>query len=283
MLATRLAVISYPARPHALSLFSFNQGEKWIERFSVLSEEHLSFSKLHIPRGRDLSDGAAAVNTTVVHKWVMQTNAAEMSSARLREVFERFDADKSGTLDVDECSHAMVELNMFTTQQDVVRLFNHLDQDGSGGLDPEEFDVLAQHIALANTIVDRIPLSEVLKIEVQIAPRMGGLASKDHEASFVARTPSKRSNEPHAKGAPAASDHAPSPSSLSERSKYFRDMASWMLLSLGLGSERDAALSPVIPAYDAHTHEVRSSYGMFSLVTHKAEAVVNAHSARVTE
>ena len=56
-----------------------------------------------------------------------------------------------------------------------------------------------------------------------------------------------------------------------------------MLLSLGLGSERDAALSPVIPAYDAHTHEVRSYYGMFSLVTHKAEAVVNAHSARVTE
>ena len=105
-----------PARLHAASCFSlvsFNQGEKWIQRFSVLSADHLSFSKLHIPRGRDLSDGAAAaINTTVVHKWVMQTNAAEMSSARLREVFERFDADKNGTLDVEECGNAMVELNM---------------------------------------------------------------------------------------------------------------------------------------------------------------------------
>jgi hypothetical protein len=52
-------------------------------------------------------------------------------------------------------------MDLFTNASDFENIFTHLDVDGSGDLDWEEFKALTQHNASCSNIVDFIPLGEM--------------------------------------------------------------------------------------------------------------------------
>ena len=58
------------------------------------------------------------------------------SSAALFTLFQDFDVDNSGLLDLREFSAAIRQLNLHLSQEDMGALFRFFDKDGSGRLPP---------------------------------------------------------------------------------------------------------------------------------------------------
>ena len=145
--------------------FLTSKGVKWISRFAVLSDEHLLFAKQHvasISKCPDISQSEAHL----VETWAHHATAREgLSAAKLQEMFEKFDFDRNGSLDLDEAKEALLQLNLITSEKEVATIFHLLDTDHSGALDVHEFMHLTRHVESCNTIVDFIPLNEIYAIE----------------------------------------------------------------------------------------------------------------------
>ena len=62
--------------------------------------------------------------------------------ARLKEVFDHFDADKSGSIDVDELMNVFESMDHEVTREFVQEMVAQVDEDGSGEIEFEEFLML---------------------------------------------------------------------------------------------------------------------------------------------
>ena len=132
-------------------------GVKFQKRVATMTEERLCFSKVVHPQQ------ASIVKMT-------ESKALPASVLELQKVFHRHDADGNGTLDVEEATECLIELNLYSTAQDVSTLFQALDADKSGALDWDEFVVLARQASAANLVVDFIPLDEIELIQFELMP-----------------------------------------------------------------------------------------------------------------
>mmetsp|Transcript_30080 Transcript_30080/g.79437 ORF Transcript_30080/g.79437 Transcript_30080/m.79437 type:complete len:234 (-) Transcript_30080:187-888(-) len=65
--------------------------------------------------------------------------------AEIRGTFDRFDADKNGHLDVVEVHEAMKTLGFNPRNEEVTRIVESLDHDGSGTIDFTEFEQTMTH------------------------------------------------------------------------------------------------------------------------------------------
>nr|GMD02424.1 probable calcium-binding protein CML20 [Ipomoea batatas] len=57
----------------------------------------------------------------------------------IRECFELFDTDNSGTIDAKELNVAMRALGFEATEEEINRMIAEVDKDGSGAIDFDEF------------------------------------------------------------------------------------------------------------------------------------------------
>eukprot|EP00672_Neobodo_designis_P004997 CAMPEP_0174863586 /NCGR_PEP_ID=MMETSP1114-20130205/56505_1 /TAXON_ID=312471 /ORGANISM="Neobodo designis, Strain CCAP 1951/1" /LENGTH=318 /DNA_ID=CAMNT_0016098657 /DNA_START=63 /DNA_END=1019 /DNA_ORIENTATION=- len=61
---------------------------------------------------------------------------------RLREVFNHFDADNSGSIDIEELGHVFEAMGQKLSEEDLAALMKQADDDGSGEMEFEEFLML---------------------------------------------------------------------------------------------------------------------------------------------
>ena len=128
---------------------------KWHGLYATLTDLHLSYA-----RRLDMKSNHS------IH-W-MHTRKLPTSETKLQAVFERFDEDGKGTLDVEEAKKCLIELNLYSNERDVQILFDALDTDGSGALTWEEFKDLMRKAFAASHVVDYIPLVEIEDVKAEV-------------------------------------------------------------------------------------------------------------------
>jgi len=133
---------------------------KWHGRYATLTEFHLSFAK------------QLDMHSTEAMHW-MHTKKLPTSVSVLEEMFQRIDADGNGTLDLEEAKACLIELHLYSNDQDVQILFEALDVDRSGTLSLEEFLDLTKKAHAANYVVDYIPLVEIMEVKAEIHGKKG--------------------------------------------------------------------------------------------------------------
>ena len=73
----------------------------------------------------------------------------------IKEAFDIFDDDKSGSIDISELKAAMANLGLDSKNAQVSQMVNDLDADGSGSIDFEEFlNMLTAKVAKKETRAD---------------------------------------------------------------------------------------------------------------------------------
>jgi hypothetical protein len=132
-----------------------SSGVKWHGRYATLTDFHLSFAK------------QLDMDSTETMHW-MHTKKLPTSVSELEEIFQRVDADGSGTLELEEAKACLIELHLFSNDQDVQTLFAALDVDRSGTLTLEEFLDLTKKAHAANYVVDYIPLVDITEVKAEI-------------------------------------------------------------------------------------------------------------------
>jgi len=128
---------------------------KWHARYATLTDFHLGFAK------------QLDTHSTEAMHW-MHTKKLPTSVSVLEEIFRRVDADGNGTLDLEEAKACLIELQLYSNDQDVQILFEALDVDRSGTLCLEEFLDLTKKAHAANSVVDYIPLVEIKEVKAEI-------------------------------------------------------------------------------------------------------------------
>ena len=151
-----MRIFEGPMEKKALS----SSGVKWHGRYATLTDFHLGFAK------------RLNMNSAEATHW-MHTKTLPTSVSLLEEMFKRFDADGNGTLDLEEAKACLIELHLYSNDQDVQILFEVPDVDTSGTLSLEEFMDLTKKAHAANYVVDYIPLVEIRDFEAQIHRRTG--------------------------------------------------------------------------------------------------------------
>ncbi|XP_027078523.1 caltractin [Coffea arabica] len=63
----------------------------------------------------------------------------QQKKQEIREAFELFDTDNSGTIDAKELNVAMRALGFELTEEEINRMIAEVDKDGSGAIDFDEF------------------------------------------------------------------------------------------------------------------------------------------------
>merc|ERR1711924_214204 len=66
-----------------------------------------------------------------------KSGPSEQQIAEMKEAFELFDLDGSGTIDAKELKTAMRALGMEPTKEEVKKMIEDIDKDGSGTIDFE--------------------------------------------------------------------------------------------------------------------------------------------------
>jgi hypothetical protein len=112
------------------------------------------------------------LNSNDVMLWT-HTKKLPTSISVLQEVFQRADDDDNGTLDLEEAKACLIELNLYSNDQDMQILFQALDVDRSGTLSLEEFLDLTKKAHAANHVVDYIPLVEIMDVQAELHRREG--------------------------------------------------------------------------------------------------------------
>ena len=135
-------------------------GVKWQGRYATLTDFHLGFAK------------RLDMNSAEATQW-MHTKKLPTSVSLLEEMFKRFDTDGNGTLDLEEAKACLIELHLYSNEQDVQILFEALDVDRSGTLSLEEFLDLTKKAHAANHVVDYIPLVEIMDVKAEIHAKKG--------------------------------------------------------------------------------------------------------------
>merc|ERR1712222_187656 len=87
-----------------------------------------------------------------------QTGLTEEQKQEIREAFDLFDTDGSGTIDAKELKVAMRALGLDAKKDEIRRMINDIDKDGSGTIEYEEFLKMMTH-----KILNRDPKDEILK------------------------------------------------------------------------------------------------------------------------
>jgi hypothetical protein len=151
-----MRVFEGPMEKKAIS----SSGIKWHGRYATLTDFHLGFAK------------RLDIDSSEAMHW-MHTKKLPTSVSLLEEMFKRFDADGNGTLDLEEAKACLIELHLYSNDQDVQILFKALDVDRSGTLSLDEFLDLTKKAHAANYVVDYIPLVEIRDFEAQIHRRTG--------------------------------------------------------------------------------------------------------------
>merc|ERR1711934_962638 len=76
----------------------------------------------------------------------------------IREAFELFDTDGSGSIDANELKTAMRALGFAPKKEEITRMLSDLDVDGNGTVEYEEFEGL-----MAGKMANKNPKEELLK------------------------------------------------------------------------------------------------------------------------
>ena len=106
----------------------------------------------------------------------------EIGEDKIREMFELFDADGGGTIDVPELTAALVNLGISDTSAEIDKLVEQIDADGSGEIDFDEFrDVMVQLLSQRDSSAeiykafdffsqgkDRINLNDLRKVSLDV-------------------------------------------------------------------------------------------------------------------
>merc|ERR1712010_309577 len=90
-----------------------------------------------------------------------KSGPSEQQIAEMKEAFELFDLDGSGTIDAKELKTAMRALGMEPTKEEVKKMIEDIDKDGSGTIDFEEFTAM-----LTAKMGDKNSREEKLKVFV---------------------------------------------------------------------------------------------------------------------
>ena len=151
-----MRIFEGPMEKKALS----SSGVKWQERYATLTDFHLGFAKR-----LDMKSPEAM-------RW-LHTKKLPTSVSVLEEIFKRVDADGNGSLDLEEAKACLIELNLYSNDQDVLILFQALDVDRSETLSLEEFLDLTKKAHAANHVVDYIPLAEIIELKAEIHTKKG--------------------------------------------------------------------------------------------------------------
>lgn len=69
-----------------------------------------------------------------------------LNEAKIKEMFDLFDADGGGSIDVDELTQAFVTLGISDTKEEIDKLVQQIDADGSGEIEFEEFLEVMQRL-----------------------------------------------------------------------------------------------------------------------------------------
>jgi len=129
------------------------RGMYWQPRVATLTRDHLLFAKHFDP-------GSARASTV-----------SPISIPELQELFQRFDTDKSGALNLEEATALLFEMKLCTAADDARELFEELDVDDSGQLDWEELVLLARQAFAATHVRDYIPLEQIVDVSCSIEAR----------------------------------------------------------------------------------------------------------------
>lgn len=63
----------------------------------------------------------------------------QIDEAKIKDMFDMFDADGGGTIDVDELTQAFISLGISDTKEEIDELVRQIDTDRSGEIEYEEF------------------------------------------------------------------------------------------------------------------------------------------------
>ncbi|KAA6380931.1 MAG: hypothetical protein EZS28_023543 [Streblomastix strix] len=64
---------------------------------------------------------------------------SDLSDEELLELFTVVDSDGGGTISREELKDVMMKLKVASTEADMERIINQIDEDGNGEIDPDEF------------------------------------------------------------------------------------------------------------------------------------------------
>ena len=94
-------------------------------------------------------------------KVIERPGLSEEEIEEIREAFNLFDTDGSGTIDPKELKAAMQSLGFEAKNQTIYQMIGDIDKDGSGEIDFEEF--LDMMTAKMVCVVSRFPLQFLLQ------------------------------------------------------------------------------------------------------------------------
>ncbi|KAH0681205.1 hypothetical protein KY284_022290 [Solanum tuberosum] len=99
----------------------------------------------------------------------------------IREAFELFDTDNSGTIDAKELNVAMRALGFEATEEEINRMIAEVDKDGSGAIDFDEF-VHMMTAKIADELGERFTDKEIQEMIEEAdrdqSPGVGGARSE---------------------------------------------------------------------------------------------------------
>lgn len=87
-----------------------------------------------------------------------RTELTEEQRQEIKEAFDLFDTDGSGSIDSKELKVAMRALGFEPRKEEVKRMINEMDKDGSGTIEYPEFEEM-----MASKMAERDPREEILK------------------------------------------------------------------------------------------------------------------------
>ncbi|RAL51548.1 hypothetical protein DM860_011050 [Cuscuta australis] len=113
----------------------------------------------------------------------------------IRECFELFDTDNSGTIDAKELNVAMRALGFEATEEEIKRMIAEVDKDGSGAIDFEEFEHMMsnkfgerntkEELAKAFNIIDKDNNGKISAADIQKISRELGEQFSDAEIALM--------------------------------------------------------------------------------------------------
>ncbi|CAH9058426.1 unnamed protein product [Cuscuta epithymum] len=113
----------------------------------------------------------------------------------IRECFELFDTDNSGTIDAKELNVAMRALGFEATEEEIESMIAEVDKDGSGAIDFEEFEHMMtnkfgerntkEELAKAFSIIDKDKNGKISAADIKKVSRDLGENLSDAEIKVM--------------------------------------------------------------------------------------------------
>jgi Ca2+-binding EF-hand superfamily protein len=102
--------------------------------------------------------GGADKSKAVAGKRRQRMELSEEQKQEIKEAFDLFDTDKTGTIDYHELKVAMRALGFDVKKQEVLNLMKEYDREASGQIEYHDFLEIMTH-----KIAERDPVEEILK------------------------------------------------------------------------------------------------------------------------